>query len=169
MNLARRWGSRKDAKAQRESFDKIAGQTGFSATGDTYRDEQFFLRFFLSLFCLLIKIVAGGKLNCGLFVTTIYYSQSNGVIIMSTANTYVRARIDTATKIRAGKALNAMGLTVSDAIRLLMLRIADEHRLPFEIKVPNAETRKSIVELESGKGKIFASVNGLMKDINAVD
>jgi len=42
---------------------------------------------------------------------------------MSTANTYVRARIDTATKIRAGKALNAMGLTVSDAIRLLMLRI----------------------------------------------
>ena len=44
---------------------------------------------------------------------------------MSTANTYVRARIDTATKIRAGKALNAMGLTVSDAIRLLMLRIAE--------------------------------------------
>ena len=161
--------SRKDAKAQRESFDKIAGQTGFSATGDIYRDEQFFLRFFLSLFCLLIKIVAGGKLNCGLFVTTIYYSQSNGVIIMSKANTYVRARIDTATKIRAGKALNAMGLTVSDAIRLLMLRIADEHRLPFEIKVPNAETRESIVELESGKGEKFTSVNELMADINAVD
>ena len=34
------WGSRKDAKAQRESFDSIAGQTGFSATDDTYRDEQ---------------------------------------------------------------------------------------------------------------------------------
>ena len=88
---------------------------------------------------------------------------------MSTANTYVRARIDTATKVRAGKALNAMGLTVSDAIRLLMLRIADEHRLPVEIKVPNAETRKSIVELESGKGKKFASVKELMKDISAVD
>ena len=82
---------------------------------------------------------------------------------MSTANTYVRARIDTATKIRAGKALNAMGLTVSDAIRLLMLRIADEHRLPFEIKVPNAETRKSIVELESGKGEKFTSVKELME------
>ena len=74
-------------------------------------------------------------------MTTIYYSQSNGVIIMSTANTYVRARIDTATKIRAGKALNAMGLSVSDAIRLLMLRIADEHRLPFEIKVPSRNSR----------------------------
>jgi len=40
LNLAGRWGSRKDAKAQRESFDRIAGQTGFSATDDTYRDEQ---------------------------------------------------------------------------------------------------------------------------------
>ena len=69
---------------------------------------------------------------------------------MSMANTYVRARIDTATKVQASKALNAMGLTVSDAIRLLMLRIADEPRLPFEIKVPNAETRESIIELESG-------------------
>ncbi len=108
-------------------------------------------------------------MNCSLFVTTIYYSQSNGVIIMSTANTYVRARIDTATKIRAGKALNAMGLTVSDAIRLLMLRIADEHRIPFEIKVPNAETHESIVEFESGNGDKFTSVNELMADINAVD
>jgi DNA-damage-inducible protein J len=102
-------------------------------------------------------------------MTTIYYSQSYGVIIMSMANTYVRARIDTATKVRASKALNAMGLTVSDAIRLLMLRIADEHRLPFEIKGPNAETRESIVELESGKGEKFTSVNELMADINAVD
>jgi len=40
LNLARLWGSSKDAKAQRESFDRIAGQTGFSATDDTYRDEQ---------------------------------------------------------------------------------------------------------------------------------
>ena len=125
----------------------------------------------LPFFVVIIDNISGWweTVKCSVIMTTIYYSQSNGVIIMSTANTYVRARIDTATKIRAGKALNAMGLTVSDAIRLLMLRIADEHRLPFEIKVPNAETRKSIVELESGKGKKFASVNGLMKDINAVD
>ena len=88
---------------------------------------------------------------------------------MSTANTYVRARIDTATKVRAGKALNAMGLTVSDAIRLLMLRIADEHRLPFEIKVPNTKTCELIVELASGRGEKFTSVNELMADINAVD
>lgn len=57
---------------------------------------------------------------------------------MSTADTYVRARIDTNTKERATEALAAMGLSISDAIRLLMLRVADERRLPFEIKVPSA-------------------------------
>jgi DNA-damage-inducible protein J len=48
---------------------------------------------------------------------------------------------------------------ISDAIRLLMLRIADERRLPFEVKVPNTTTRKAIAELEAGKGKRFASVD----------
>ena len=65
-------------------------------------------------------------------------------------NTYVRARIDTATKKSAAKALEAMGLSISDAIRLLMLRVADEKRLPFEVKVPNATTRKAMAELEEG-------------------
>jgi DNA-damage-inducible protein J len=55
----------------------------------------------------------------------------------------------------------------SDAIRLLMLRIADEHRLPFEVKAPNAATREAIAELEAGKGKKFASVDELMADLCA--
>ena len=88
---------------------------------------------------------------------------------MSTADTYVRARIDSATKERATEALEAMGLSVSDAIRLLMLRVADERRLPFEVKAPNAATRKAITELESGKGKKFKSVRALMKELNADD
>ena len=71
------------------------------------------------------------------------------------ADTIVRARIDTATKERASVALAAMGLSISDAIRLLMLRIADEQRLPFEVKVPNAATRRAMAELEQGKGKRF--------------
>jgi DNA-damage-inducible protein J len=85
------------------------------------------------------------------------------------ADTYVRARIDTATKDRATDALEAMGLSVSDAIRMLMFRIADERRLPFEVKVPNATTRKAIGELEEGKGKRFTSVEALMADLNADD
>ena len=88
---------------------------------------------------------------------------------MSTADTYVRARIDTNTKERAAEALEAMGLTISDAIRLLMLRVAEERRLPFDVKVPSATTRKAIAELESGKGKKFASVDDLMADLHADD
>ena len=88
---------------------------------------------------------------------------------MSTADTYVRARIDTNTKQRAAEALEAMGLSISDAIRLLMLRIADERRLPFEVRVPNATTRKAMAELEAGKGKRFASVEALMADLHADD
>jgi DNA-damage-inducible protein J len=50
-----------------------------------------------------------------------------------------------------------------------MLRVADERRLPFELKAPNAATRKAIAELEAGKGKRFASTAGLMADLNADD
>jgi DNA-damage-inducible protein J len=89
--------------------------------------------------------------------------------IMTTADTYVRARIDTETKERATDALKTMGLSVSDAIRLLLLRVADEQRLPFAIKAPNAKTRKAIAELEAGKGKKFTDVKSLMADLNADD
>ena len=88
---------------------------------------------------------------------------------MSTADTYVRARIDSATKERAADALAAMGLSISDAIRLLMLRIVDERRLPFDVKAPNATTREAIRELEAGKGKRFDSTDALMADLNADD
>jgi DNA-damage-inducible protein J len=88
---------------------------------------------------------------------------------MTTADTYVRARIDTATKERATDALESMGLSISDAIRLMLLRVADERRLPFEVKVPNATTRKAITELEAGKGKRFVSVDDLMADLHAED
>lgn len=87
----------------------------------------------------------------------------------SIADTYVRARIDSATKARAADALAAMGLSISDAIRLLMLRVVDERRLPFEVKAPNATTRQAIAELEAGKGKRFTSTEALLADLNADD
>jgi DNA-damage-inducible protein J len=88
---------------------------------------------------------------------------------MKTNDTYVRARIDTDTKERAAEALEAMGLSVSDAIRLLMLRVAQERRLPFDVKVPNATTRKAIAELEAGKGTKFANADDLMASLHAGD
>jgi DNA-damage-inducible protein J len=83
--------------------------------------------------------------------------------------TYVRARIDADTKERATEALEAMGLSISDAIRLLMFRVADERQLPFEVKVPNLRTRKAIAELEAGKGKRFSSIDSLIEDLNEDD
>ena len=88
---------------------------------------------------------------------------------MTIADTYVRARIDMATKNSASDALEAMGLSISDAIRMLMLRIADEKQLPFAVKVPNARTRKAMAELESGKGKRFKTSKALMEDLHADD
>ncbi|TAM50785.1 MAG: type II toxin-antitoxin system RelB/DinJ family antitoxin [Nevskiaceae bacterium] len=88
---------------------------------------------------------------------------------MNTADIYVRARINAATKEQATEALQAMGLSVSGAIRLLMQRIADEQRLPFDVTVPNKVTREAIAELEAGKGKRFATVGALMADLRADD
>ena len=57
-----------------------------------------------------------------------------------TENAVVRARIDEATKTEAAAVLATMGLSLSDAFRLLLKRVAAEKALPFEPLVPNAET-----------------------------
>lgn len=81
------------------------------------------------------------------------------------SDSVVRARIDSDTKERATAALEAMGLSVSDAIRLLMLRIADEKRLPFAVQVPNVTTAKALAELDIGKGKRFDTADELFHDL----
>jgi DNA-damage-inducible protein J len=81
------------------------------------------------------------------------------------ADAIVRARIDSATKQRAAAALAAMGLSTSDAIRLLMLRVADEQRLPFDIQVPNAESVRAMEQLKQGKGRKFRTAAALFKDL----
>jgi len=53
-------------------------------------------------------------------------------------------------KTKAEKALKAMGLSVSDAVRVLLTRVAVEKALPFDVRVPNAETRAAMKELEEG-------------------
>ena len=80
-------------------------------------------------------------------------------------DTFVRARINSDVKARAAEALQAMGLSVSDAIRLLLTRVADEKRLPFAVQVPNATTANAMKELEAGKGKRFGSAEELFDDL----
>lgn len=81
------------------------------------------------------------------------------------SDTVVRARIDSGTKRDATEALEAMGLSVSDAIRLLLIRVAEERRLPFEIKVPNAKSIEAMEELDQGKGKSFDTVDELFDEL----
>lgn len=79
--------------------------------------------------------------------------------------TVVRARIDAEVKAQANEALKAMGLSLSDAIRLLLVRVAADRELPFPVKVPNATTVEAIQELEEGKGKRFGSAEELIEDL----
>ena len=85
------------------------------------------------------------------------------------ANAVVRARIDGNIKEEATAVLAAMGLTPSDAFRILMTRVAKEKALPFEPLVPNEETITAMKEARKGKLKSFTSVDDLMADLNADD
>ncbi|HEU0186685.1 MAG TPA: type II toxin-antitoxin system RelB/DinJ family antitoxin [Gallionellaceae bacterium] len=85
-------------------------------------------------------------------------------------NAVVRARIDEHTKEEAAAVLAAMGLTVSDAFRIMLTRVAQEKALPFEPLIPNAETVKAMKQARSGKGLAkFKNVDDLMADLNADD
>lgn len=83
------------------------------------------------------------------------------------ANALVQTRIDGVIKDEAAAVLKDMGLTVSDAVRLMLVRVAREKALPFDVRTPNAATREAIDELEGAKGMRFADVDSLMADLRA--
>ncbi len=85
------------------------------------------------------------------------------------ATTMVHIRVDEQVKAQAAEALASMGLSVSDAVRMMLVRVAAEKALPFEIRVPNAETVAAMRELDEGQGKRFDTVEDLMADLNADD
>jgi DNA-damage-inducible protein J len=84
-------------------------------------------------------------------------------------NAVVRARIDEHIKEEASVVLAAMGLTVSDAFRILLTRIAREKALPFEPLVPNETTITAMREARAGNLKSFDSMEALMTDLHAED
>lgn len=86
-----------------------------------------------------------------------------------TANAVVRARISAGIKEEATAVLAAMGLTPSDAFRIMMTKVAKEKALPFEPLIPNEETIAAMKEARKGKLKSFASINNLMADLNEKD
>ncbi len=82
------------------------------------------------------------------------------------AGEIVRARIDAKLKRDATAVLQGMGLSVSDAIRLMLVKVADEKGLPFDLRSPNAETRQAITAARRGDVKKFPTVQAMFDDLN---
>ena len=84
-----------------------------------------------------------------------------------TASTIVRARIDERVKEEATAVLATMGLTASDAFRMLMTRIARERNLPFEPLVPNEETVQAMLAARRGELTTVKHIDNLLDNLNA--
>ena len=85
------------------------------------------------------------------------------------ADQLVQARVSAAVKEEASVVLASMGLTVSDAVRLLLTKVAAEKALPFASLVPNEATIAAMTEARKGDLPRFGSVQALLDDLNAGD
>lgn len=72
---------------------------------------------------------------------------------MNAHSSMIHVRMDNDLKERATEALAAMGLSTADAVRLLFHRIATDQAFPLELKVPNAESRAAMAEVEQLKAE----------------
>ena len=84
-------------------------------------------------------------------------------------NQLVQSRVDGAIKEEAAVVLAAMGLTVSDAVRLLLTKIAREHALPFDPLIPNATTIDAMREARAGNLRRASSIAELKAALDADD
>jgi DNA-damage-inducible protein J len=87
---------------------------------------------------------------------------------MAATTTMVHVRVDEETKAQATEALAAMGLSVSDAVRVFLMRVVADKQMPFELKVPNSTTRKAMLEADKivkTKRARFANANELIDDL----
>ena len=81
----------------------------------------------------------------------------------------IHVRVDEDLKLRASDTLEKMGLSLSEAVRLLLTRIATEKALPFEVRVPNPETVAAMRAGDRGEVSKAASVQEMMAQLNADD
>ena len=81
------------------------------------------------------------------------------------AASMVHVRVEEKIKARATEALESMGLSVSDAVRVFLTRVAAEQQLPFALKVPNAKTRAAMKEARAMRHARFATAKDLLNDL----
>ena len=82
--------------------------------------------------------------------------------------TMIHVRVEEQVKKQATDALEAMGLSVSDAVRVFLTRVAVEKQIPFALRVPNAETRAAMEEARAMSQARFATADELMDDLEKV-
>lgn len=84
------------------------------------------------------------------------------------ATTMVHVRVDESIKAQATETLAAMGLTVSDAVRVFLTRVVADKELPFAIKAPNAATQAAMQEASEiirGRRARFDNADALIDDL----
>ena len=81
----------------------------------------------------------------------------------------IHVRVDSELKSKAERTLSKMGLSMSDAMRLLLTRIEADQAFPFELRVPNATTIAAIEAGDRGEVSSFGTVEELMADLHADD
>ena len=87
---------------------------------------------------------------------------------MTAQTSMLHIRVDDDTKVQATQALTAMGMTVSDAVRLFLRRVVIDQAFPLELKVPNAESRAAMEESRAMMAKRrtrFTSADALFADL----
>jgi DNA-damage-inducible protein J len=84
-------------------------------------------------------------------------------------NQLVQARVDGEIKAQATAALADMGLTISDAVRILLTRIAREKKMPLELLTSNTTTIAAMEEARTGNLPRVHSIKALFKELNADD
>ena len=88
---------------------------------------------------------------------------------MAATTSMLHVRIDHEVKAKASAALAAMGLSTSDAVRLLFHRIVADQAFPLELKVPNQTTREAMIEADAivtGRSARFADGDALVADLD---
>ena len=78
----------------------------------------------------------------------------------------IAVRIEPEVKRAVEKILSKVGLSTAEAVNVFFRRVQLEKGIPFDVKIPNEETRKAIEEARAGKGKKFRSTRELIADLN---
>jgi DNA-damage-inducible protein J len=101
-------------------------------------------------------------------VSQFVYNTPMDVAAQSTT-TMIHVRIDQDLKSRASKTFDAMGLSLSEAVRIFLARTAADQAFPFELRVPNGQTVAAMEAGDRGEVVKFGGIGELMADLHADD